>query len=130
MYLNKKENFSVIPEWPFLPPTYYTTKNYKHWEPWFYRENGHAVYPVIPSIVNYHPLYRRFPPNPWIREITTKNGDNNIPLIKPTAIVEEEFNSKNEDSPKINIIKTNNMDINKIIVVIIIIGIMYYVLTK
>ena len=55
-----QEQFSVIPEWPYMPPKYWKNRNKKHWKPWYFYDNT-TEHPAVPSISNYDTEFYRFP---------------------------------------------------------------------
>lgn len=58
---NSKESFSVIQQWPYLPPNQWKNEEYNKWgENWYYK-NDNKQFPIVPSIVNYDDSHYKFP---------------------------------------------------------------------
>ena len=59
LMFKKKEGFSVLPEWPYIPPRYWSPRKRQYWSPWWYYENEY--HPAVPKVVNYDSTEYRFP---------------------------------------------------------------------
>lgn len=79
---NGKEHFSVIQEWPYLPPNNWNVPQAKKWTPWWYEQNEDAVYQSVPSIANYDTNFYRFPTTNCIKPQSLRTLH---PLTKSTC---------------------------------------------
>lgn len=52
--MDRKEGFSVIPSFPYLPPKNWRPRAVTNWSPWWYHQNEY--HPAVPEVSQYDPM--------------------------------------------------------------------------
>ena len=116
---DKNENFSVIPEFPHLPPKYWGPRRRTKWSPWWYYENEY--HPAVPMVTQYDSADYRLP----VGAESLVNGVN-TPIVDEVNDIDDE--SKVVPEIKEAFIVKKKLNFSNLVVVVLLALVIYYVL--
>ena len=123
------ENFSVIPEFPFLPPKHWNSRRRTNWSPWTYYENEY--HPAVPMVTQYDEANYRLP------ALTKDLVDMPMPPMPPMLPVPQEItdiDTTAENSMKANpeviekFVVKRKLNFNNLLLIVIFAIILFYIL--
>jgi hypothetical protein len=90
MWMNHREGFSPMDNWPYLPPRYWKQREDVQWDPWYF-EKENDLYPSVPEISNYSVQDYQFPARTldMVRHQSEEIHSDHIPQGLPTTGLSE-----------------------------------------